>query len=81
MLTREQFSAKIRSILTALHMEEGNYIYSFVSGWQPTGIPVAQIKTMGRWQSDVYQQYIRTPPEDLAKLSKRLVSPTDQQKQ
>ena len=29
---------------------------------------------MGRWKSDAYQSYIRTPPQELAKVSKYLVS-------
>ena len=33
------------------------------------GIPETQIKMLERWQSDVSQGYVRTPPEDIAKLS------------
>ena len=32
------------------------------------------IKMLGRWQSSAYQLYIRTPQEQLAKLSKQLVT-------
>ena len=85
MLTRAQFSAKVRSILAALRLDEGNYnTHSFRIGAATTamtaGIPVAQIKIMGRWRSDAYQHYIRTPPGDLAKLSKTLVSPKEQKR-
>ena len=37
-------------------------------------IPEAHIKMLGRWRSDAYQQYIKTPPQELAQLTKRLIS-------
>ena len=37
-------------------------------------IPDAIIKMLGRWKSDAYQSYIKTPPQELSKLSKYLVS-------
>jgi len=36
--------------------------------------PDNQIKMLGRWQSDAYQCYIKTPREELAKLSKKLAT-------
>ena len=32
------------------------------------GIPETQIKMLGRWQSDAYQGYVRTPPQNLVKF-------------
>jgi len=36
------------------------------------GIPDHQIQLMGRWTSNAYQLYIRTPADVLAKLSVQL---------
>ena len=41
------------------------------------GISDVHIKMLGRWQSSAYQLYIRTPQEQLAKLSKELVASKD----
>ena len=38
------------------------------------GLDDSHIKTLGRWKSDAYQVYIRTPHKELAKLSAKLVS-------
>ena len=43
------------------------------------GISDVHIKTLGRWQSDAYQRYIRTPPQQLANLTKILVHKTLEQ--
>ena len=72
MLTRQSFSS------TRLQLAEGNYnTHSFRIGAAMTAmeaqIPETHIKMLGRWHSDAYQTYIRTPPAELAKLSKKLV--------
>jgi hypothetical protein len=41
------------------------------------GISDAHIKMLGRWRSEAYQLYVRTPKEQLAKLSKQLASSSD----
>ena len=38
------------------------------------GVPGHLIQTMGRWSSNAYQLYIRTPADSLAALSQRLAS-------
>ena len=38
------------------------------------GVPAHLIQTMGRWSSDAYLSYIRTPPESLANISSSLAS-------
>ena len=37
------------------------------------GVPDNLIQSLGRWSSDVYQLYIRTPAEALASLSQKLM--------
>ena len=38
------------------------------------GISDVNIKMLGRWKSNAYQQYVQTSQEQLANLSKQLVS-------
>lgn len=39
------------------------------------GIPAGTIQMLGRWSSDAYKLYIRTPRHKLAEMSQRLVRP------
>ena len=39
------------------------------------GVPDHLIQTMGRWSSNAYQLYIRTPADSLVALSHKLASP------
>ena len=78
-LTRSLFSGKIDAILVSLQIDTTKYnTDSFRIGAATTAtkaqIPEAHIKMLGRWRSDAYQRYIKTPPQELAKLSKQLVS-------
>ena len=78
-LTRLLFSQKLDTLLDHLQINTQQYnTHSFQIGAATTAaqalIPDAHIKMLGRWRSDAYQQYIRTPPRQLAHLSKRLVS-------
>ena len=78
MLTRQSFSSTVKGILARLQLAEGNYnTHSFHTGAATTAmeaqIPETYIKMLERWHSDAYQIYIRTPPAELAKLSKKLV--------
>ena len=38
------------------------------------GVSDSHLKALGRWKSDAYKKYIRLSPQDLAGLSKSLVS-------
>jgi len=78
-LTRQTFTQLLNVLLAKLHLNSKNYnTHSFRIGAATSAaqahIPDACIKMLGRWRSDAYQRYIKTPPQDLAKLSKRLVA-------
>lgn len=65
-LSRDQLVTWIRDAMARLDLE-GNYSgHSFRIGAATTtatsvGVPDHLIKTMGRWLSDAYEMYIRTP--------------------
>jgi len=78
-LTWQTFSALLNSILSKLHLNSKNYnTHSFRIGAATTAaqahIPNASIKMLGRWKSDAYHCYMKTSPQELAKLSKQLVN-------
>ena len=78
-LTRQLFSTALNNLLEELHMDSGSYnTHSFRIGAatsaKTANIPDTYIKMMGRWKSDSYQRYIKTPPDELAKLSKYLTA-------
>ena len=78
-LTRLLFSRRINALLESLQVDTTQYnTHSFRIGAATTAaqahIPEAHIKMLGRWRSDAYQRYIKTPPQELAQLTKRLVS-------
>ena len=77
-LTRSKFTARLREILREAGIDDSKYAsHSFRSGAATTaaevGISETHIKMLGRWESDAYQVYVKTPPKKLAELSKRLV--------
>ena len=55
-----------------------NNIHSVRIGMATTArqvsIPDTIIKMLGRWKSDAYQSYIKTPPQELSNLSRYLNS-------
>ena len=78
-LTRALFSKKVDTILDILQVKTQQYnTHSFRIGAATTAalalIPDAHIKMLGRWRSDAYQRYIKTPPQELAQLTRRLAS-------
>ena len=78
-LTRQLFSTSLDNLLSELKRDTRNYsTHSFRIGAatsaKTANIPDTFIKMMGRWRSDVYQRYIKTPPGELAKLSKYLLT-------
>ena len=78
-LTRQAFSALLDSVLFKLHLDTKCFnTHSFRIGAATSAaqahIPDTYIKMLGRWQSDAYQRYIKTPPQVLAMLSKQLAT-------
>ena len=78
-LTRQRFGSALNGLLNQLQMDTQCYnTHSFRIGAATTArqanIPDTIIKMLGRWKSDAYQSYIKTPPQELSKLSKYLVS-------
>lgn len=76
-LRRSQLVAWVRDATARLGLE-GNYSgHSFRIGAATTaasmGVPDHLIKTMGRWLSDAYQMYIRTPVTLIDGVAARLV--------
>jgi len=81
-LTRQTFIALLNPLLAKLHLSIKNYNrHSFWIGAATSAaeahIPDNYIKMLGCWHSDAYWRYIRTPPQDLAALSKCLVTKLD----
>lgn len=78
-LTRQRLCSLLDSVLTKLQIDSRKYnTHSFRIGAATTArqanIPDALIQLMGRWKSNAYLTYIKTPPTELAKLSKCLVT-------
>jgi len=80
-LTRQKFYSTLESVLQWCGLDRRCYnTHSFRIGAatsaREAGIPDAQIQMLSRWQSNAYKQYIKTPWQNLARLSKQLVSST-----
>ena len=78
-LTRQLFSSMLGDLLNELNMDTKHYnTHSFRIGAATSAklanIPDTYIKMLGRWKSDTYQQYIKTPPDELARMSKHLTT-------
>ena len=78
-LTRHMFTTELDSLLAELNLNKHHYnSHSFCIGAATTAmqakIPETHIQMLGRWRSDTYQRYIKTPPSELAKLSKMLAT-------
>lgn len=75
-LTRQLVTDRLRAILKSAGVT-GNYSsHSFRIGAATMaakrGIPDHLIQVLGRWQSDAYKQYIRTPREAIVSASSKL---------
>ena len=79
-VTKPQFITQIRGILSALGFPQHQYAgHSFRIGAATTaatmGVEDSMIQVLGRWHSAAFLQYIRTPKERLAGISKILAQP------
>ena len=77
-LTKQGFVGKFRQALRSLGYEEDRYAgHSFRIGAATAaaaaGVEDSTIKLLGRWESDAFQRYIRTPRNELALLSVQLL--------
>ena len=78
-LQRRSFSAQVQQALSVSGVDGSLFNgHSFRLGAATSasmaGVSESTIKLLGRWQSSAYQQYIRTPPSDLALISRQLVA-------
>ena len=76
-LTRSSFTTLLRTTLNSAGIDSSKFAsHSFRSGAATTaadiGMAEVHIKMLGRWASEAYQVYIKTPPAKLAKLTKQL---------
>lgn len=76
-LTRQALVREIRSALSTVGVDPAPYSgHSFRIGAATTaaakGVEDAVIKTLGRWQSAAYQQYVQLPRSSLAAIARRL---------
>ena len=78
-LTRARFATEVRAVLSKVGVEQLKYCtHSFRIGAATTaaakGIEDSVIKTLGRWESLAYLQYILVPREQLLQFSRQLAS-------
>ena len=79
-LTRTRFVTRVKDALAAAGFNAGSYNgHSFRIGAATTaaarGIEDSVIKTLGRWESTAYLQYVRIPREQLTGYSRVLGAP------
>ena len=78
-LSRASLTRELRSTLQGCGLPADHYFtHSFRIGAATTaaaaaGVPPWLIKVLGRWSSDCYERYIRTPQETLLAIPKKLV--------
>ena len=76
-LSRDQFVRGVKAALSAAHIAHEHYSgHSFRIGAATAaaaaGVPAHIIKMLGRWSSEAYLLYVRTPRETLASISRQL---------
>ena len=78
-LTKARFTDKVRTLLQDAGLPYNHFAgHSFCIGAATAaaaaGLEDSTIRALGRWNSDAFLSYIRTPREQLASLSRRLIS-------
>ena len=77
-LTHPRYATMISSVLQQAGIDNKQYAtHRFriaATTVKEAGILDVHIKMLGRWKSNAYQLYVRTPCAELAKLSKQMVS-------
>ena len=78
-LLKKTFVGEIRKILVTLGVPQGQYAgHSFRIGAATTaalaGVEDSTIQLLGRWHSSAFLRYLRTPPDQLARLSSVLAA-------
>ena len=81
-LRRRQFTASVQGALSASGLNGSLFNgHSFRIGAATTasiaGVPESTIKLLGRWESSVYQSYIRPSQNELAMVAPQLASSTE----
>ena len=76
-LTRDQFVRMVKKTLHVANVDHSSYSgHSFrigaASSAAAAGVPAYFIKMLGRWESEAYHLYIRTPRASLASVSQLL---------
>ncbi len=76
-LTKQELTRKTRQLLSQAGFQASNFAgHSYRIGAATTAasakLPSWLIKTLGRWSSDCYERYIRTPPSTLLNVSATL---------
>ena len=80
-LTKAVFIKRVREALVSMGLNPQDYAgHSFRIGAATTaaqvGLEDSVIRSLGRWNSDAFYRYIRTPQEQLATYSQALVGTT-----
>ena len=78
-LTREKLTRETRLLISKGGLHSSEFAgHSFRIGAPTTAASVNQppwlIKALGRWSSDCFERYIKTPPSVLAQVPKKLVN-------
>ena len=79
LLTREKLTRETRLLISKAGLESREFAgHSFRIGAATTAasanLPPWLIKFLGRWSSDCFERYIKTPPSVLAQVPQKLVS-------
>ena len=72
--TSTQFTSGLDETLYASH----SFRIGAATAAGSAGLPTWLIKTLGRWSSDCYERYIRTPRDVLVSVTSKLIANTNQ---